>query len=76
MSRLVRWLSYGLIAVILLAGGVFLVDRPSDKGSDIGVSVPGGLSVGGKFTLIDEHGATVHDTTYRGRWMLLYFGYT
>jgi cytochrome oxidase Cu insertion factor (SCO1/SenC/PrrC family) len=32
--------------------------------------------VGGPFALTDQHGAAVTDASYRGRWMLVYFGYT
>ena len=35
-----------------------------------------GLRLGGPFTLVDQHGATVTDSAFRGRWMLVYFGYT
>jgi cytochrome oxidase Cu insertion factor (SCO1/SenC/PrrC family) len=76
MLRRIRWLSYGLIAAILLAGGVFLVVRPPSETASGGVSVPGGVSVGGPFALTNDHGAPVTDATYRGRWMLVYFGYT
>jgi protein SCO1/2 len=78
MLRSIRWLSYGLIAVILLSGGVFLVLRPpqGESSAGAGVSVPGGVSVGGPFSLTDEHGKPVTDATYRGHWMLVYFGYT
>ena len=34
------------------------------------------VRVGGAFTLVDEAGHTVDDQQYRGRWMLVYFGYT
>jgi cytochrome oxidase Cu insertion factor (SCO1/SenC/PrrC family) len=76
MLRKIRWLSYGLIAAILLAGGVFIVARPPGGIESSGVSVPGGVSVGGPFALTDQHGAAVTDASYRGRWMLVYFGYT
>jgi len=76
MLRKIRWLSYGLIAVILLAGGVFIVSHPRGGIESSGVSVPGGVSVGGPFALTDQHGAAVTDASYRGRWMLVYFGYT
>jgi cytochrome oxidase Cu insertion factor (SCO1/SenC/PrrC family) len=76
MLRKIRWLSYGLIAAILLAGGVFIVVRPPAGIESSGVSVPGGVSVGGPFALTDQHGAAVTDASYRGRWMLVYFGYT
>ena len=32
--------------------------------------------IGGPFTLVDTGGKTVTDQTYRGKWMLIYFGYT
>ena len=35
-----------------------------------------GLSVGGPFTLTDENGHTVHSSDFRGKLMLVYFGYT
>ncbi|HLO78829.1 MAG TPA: SCO family protein [Magnetospirillum sp.] len=33
-------------------------------------------SLGGPFTLVDGNGRTVTDQDFRGRWMLIYFGYT
>ena len=32
--------------------------------------------LGGPFTLVDQDGRTVTDTQFRGKWMLIYFGYT
>ncbi len=37
---------------------------------------PVGLALGGPFQLTDDHGRPVTDADYRGRWMLVYFGYT
>ncbi|MEJ1976697.1 MAG: SCO family protein [Acetobacteraceae bacterium] len=34
-----------------------------------------GTDVGGPFSLTDMHGRAVTDATYRGRWLLIYFGY-
>ena len=34
------------------------------------------MTVGGPFTLTAPDGATVTDQTYRGKWLLVYFGYT
>ncbi|MDD5586941.1 MAG: SCO family protein [Alphaproteobacteria bacterium] len=34
------------------------------------------LKFGGPFTLVDQNGATVTDATYRGKYLLVYFGYT
>ncbi len=41
-----------------------------------GSGVPAGLAIGGPFTLIDQSGKTVTQADFRGRWMLVYFGYT
>jgi protein SCO1 len=32
--------------------------------------------IGGPFTLMAQDGTTVTDQTYRGKWLLVYFGYT
>ena len=35
-----------------------------------------GASIGGPLNLIDHNGRPVTDAAYRGRWMLVFFGYT
>jgi protein SCO1/2 len=35
-----------------------------------------GVSIGGPFTLTDQNGITRHDSDFRGKLMLVYFGYT
>jgi cytochrome oxidase Cu insertion factor (SCO1/SenC/PrrC family) len=34
------------------------------------------ITIGGPFNLIDGHGKTVSNTDFRGKYMLVYFGYT
>jgi protein SCO1/2 len=88
MLKRIRWLTYALIVLAIVAWGVVWF-RPDLVGGVVqtaltgaaGVAQPGaipagGLKVGGKFTLTDTGGRTVTDETYRGRWMLVYFGYT
>eukprot|EP01037_Dinobryon_pediforme_P010940 gene10940-11023_t len=76
MLRVIRWVAIGL--VIVLAGvwaGIWW--RGQDSPNPIaGLSAPGAISVGGPFSLVDSTGKTVTDSQFRGRWMLIYFGYT
>ena len=39
-------------------------------------SAAAGLSIGGPFRLVGADGQAVTDKTYRGKWMMVYFGYT
>ena len=56
-----------LLAVLLLAAGGYLF---------LSGSQPAALTVGGPFALIDGDGKPVTDQTWRGKYMLVYFGYT
>jgi len=40
------------------------------------VATSGAALIGGPFTLVATDGATVSDRTYRGKWQIIYFGYT
>ena len=77
--RMLRWIAYGLVAVVLVAWGLIWVQQGGlgrlDPAS-VGMSVPGGVSVGGPFSLVDSAGKPVTDASFRGRFMLVYFGYT
>jgi len=88
MIRALRAIGIGLAALVavgccaVLIGGPGLFPKvaallgvvPSEPGGDGTVA---GVPIGGPFTLTDARtGATVTDATYRGRWMLVYFGYT
>jgi len=55
-----------VLAVILLATGVLVRERPGTTGP----------SIGGPFALIDGDGRVVKDSDFHGRYMLVYFGYT
>ncbi len=88
MIRALRAIGIGLAALValgccaVLIGGPGLLREtatqlgvaPSDTGGDGTVA---GVSIGGPFTLTDARtGAAVTEASYRGRWMLVYFGYT
>ncbi len=58
----------GMLVVILsLATGAYLFMTGE---------APGGMTVGGPFALVDGDGKPVTDKTWRGKYMLVYFGYT
>ena len=86
--RLIRWIAFVGIALLLVAIAVFefapgvreLVLPPSggtaSTSNEDTVSVPAGVPIGGPFHLTDDKGHSVTDADYRGRWMLVFFGYT
>jgi len=60
------------LALLALSGGLAL--WMTGRGSDSSFSA--GASIGGAFTLTASDGSAVTDQTYRGKWLLIYFGYT
>ena len=58
-----------VLAAGLAAAGAWMALRPERGGLP---AVP----IGGPFELVDGDGRTVADRQVRGRWMLVYFGYT
>src|ERR1700689_1273962 len=64
-----------LLLVAALAGG--LLWHESEMVPGLGRSViTGQAEVGGPFHLIDQNGKSVSDADFRGRYMLIYFGYS
>jgi protein SCO1/2 len=59
-----------LLAILLIGAGGFLW---LSNGSG---SSGGALAIGGPFTLLDGSGKPVTNKDFRGRYMLVYFGYT
>lgn len=76
MLRLIRIAALVSLGLVGLGWGVAWL-RPDLLASlRGGGSAPGTIAVGGAFKLTDQTGKTVTDQTFRGRWMLVYFGYT
>ena len=67
--RLAPVLLVGLAACLAVAGvAVWLLGAPGP--------VEEAAAIGGPFTLVDGAGKDVTDRTFRGKYMLVYFGYT
>ncbi len=65
--------------VIVLAGlGIFLgVKKFGDPTAFVfDVTNTGSNDIGGRFSLIDQHGKTRHSEEFEGKFRLIYFGYT
>lgn len=66
-----------LLAGLLLIGAALVVTYWRLGGLGEGVTDNfAGISIGGPFTLVDQNGVTRRDTDFRGKLMLVYFGYT
>jgi cytochrome oxidase Cu insertion factor (SCO1/SenC/PrrC family) len=82
--RIIRWTAFVLI--VLIASGVAVIKfRPAGNpqlhavaiNTPVGtVTIPEGVPIGGPFNLINDKGHAVTDADYRGRWMLIFFGYS
>lgn len=72
-----RGLAVLAIGSLLLLAGIglsLLWLRPAQE--SLGPTLPAGVAIGGPFSLIDETGTPVTAETYRGRHMLIFFGFT
>jgi protein SCO1/2 len=76
MLRYIRWAAYGLIFLLVTGWAALWVTDMVPGREAGGLAVPGGVSVGGPFTLVDGQQRTVTDADFRGRLMLVFFGYT
>ncbi|MCG8361683.1 MAG: SCO family protein [Kiloniellales bacterium] len=67
----------GLLVLALGAGAWFLTGSgPRGVATSGSVVTSGQAKVGGPFALIDQHGESRSDADFRGRHMLIYFGFT
>jgi protein SCO1/2 len=64
-----------LLLVAALAGGLLWHESEMVPGLGRNV-ITGQAAIGGPFRLTDQTGKTVRDSDFRGRYMLIYFGYS
>ena len=69
-----------LVALVVIAIATWIVWRNiSDDGANTGNRVSSTatttVNIGGPFSLVDHRGRRVSDDSFRGRYMLIYFGY-
>lgn len=73
------WKSFGIVvASVSLLIGYFEIEKykMQKKKSEAKTVTYGKPLVGGPFSLVDHFGKAVTDLDFRGKFMLIYFGYT
>jgi protein SCO1/2 len=63
-----------VVGVLAIRQYFALPPKPAAVGQSTGQTTA--AAIGGPFTLIDQDGRTVTNESYRGRYMLIYFGFT
>jgi protein SCO1/2 len=74
MKRLNEHVALCALVPALLSGVAFVTAPAASESLAPAAASP--VKIGGPFTLSTSDGKTVTDRTYRGKWLLVYFGYT
>jgi protein SCO1/2 len=61
--------------VLVLVAGVLIATAFRDAGKGVASSPLAGV-IGGKFSLVDQNGKPFTDADLKGKWQLVFFGYT
>lgn len=73
-SRAKIYMTVLVLGLAAILGGFAIYSRHSGDSRD--ATGPGVAAIGGSFALTDHAGRRVTDADYRGRYMLIFFGYT
>jgi len=77
LARLVALTSAAIALGLVIAVAVRFWSSGGDHTvKSLGKDVAGATLIGGPFTLTDQHGTRISDSSFRGRLMLVYFGYS
>lgn len=78
MLKLIRYGALALSVVLLVAGGAMWWLRAGHEAASQlgGMAVPPGVALGGPFSLTDHTGRAVTDRDFRGKSLLVFFGFT
>jgi protein SCO1 len=74
MNRWCEFIRHLVLGLHRLCGVAFAVALMAS--APPACAAPSATTVGGPFTLVASDGTTVSDQTFRGKWLLVYFGYT
>src|SRR3546814_4023251 len=69
-----RFILLALLAAILVAGAVLVLAPGSKQATE--APPLAGATIGGPFSLVDQDGRPVTQDALKGRYALVYFGYT
>jgi protein SCO1/2 len=79
MTRRMKWV-LAILAAFVAFDGVALVVVLTMRHAQVAITgkvvQDGTAAIGGPFALAATNGKTVTDQTFRGKWQMLYFGYT
>ena len=78
-ARRILFFCLGIVACVAVAWGLVTLVKPyraTAPGAGPAVIATKGADIGGSFTLTDHRGKRVSDKDFRGRYMLIFFGYT
>ncbi|PWC36186.1 SCO family protein [Azospirillum sp. TSO35-2] len=73
-ARILRIAAASVLAIAVSAGIAWW--QVNHAASSVESGTKSAVPIGGPFTLTDNHGKTVTDADYRGKYLLIYFGYT
>ena len=77
-SPLGSYLALGamLLAALIAGGYLWGLGNPQQAVNGVSQAVSGEAEIGGPFALIDQDGMPRRDEDFRGKYMLVFFGFT